>query len=162
MIADNARSGQLSRIQAVELNRVLARVQGASLSEAGRWYPGAFRKRFPCDSLAPALARSALATTAIGISVEAFDMATLLASELVTNSVKHSDSDWIDVGITLGTDVLRIEVSDQSSKTIRPRTPDIDGGWGFAIVGELATRWGIERQSAGKTVWVELDLIPSP
>lgn len=162
MIADNTRIGSISGAQAAHLNRVLARLQGVSLGDTSSgWYPGAFRKRFPSDSLAPALARAALATTAIGIEADAFEMATLLASELVTNSVKHSESDWIDFGITLGTDDLRIDVSDQSRQTIRPRIPDIDGGWGLTFVAELATRWGVERNSAGKTVWVELDLMSS-
>ena len=35
---------------------------------------------------------------------------------------------------------------------------DIDGGWNRTVVGELATRWGIDRQSGGKTVWIEYDL----
>ena len=107
---------------------------------------------------APALARATLATTAIGIPVEAFDRAALLTSELVTNSVKHSGSDWVGVAITVAADALRIEVSDQNRQTMRPRTPDIDGGWGLTVVGELATRWGIDRQSGGKTVWIEYDL----
>jgi anti-sigma regulatory factor (Ser/Thr protein kinase) len=125
------------------------------------WHPGQFRKRFKNDLLAPALARSALAATVIGIPVRVFDAAALLTSELVTNSVKHSGSDWIEVAIILGIDGLRIEVSDRNSRTIRPRTPDVDGGWGLTLVGELATRWGVERHSGGKTIWVEFDLMPA-
>ncbi|MBO0884424.1 MAG: ATP-binding protein, partial [Mycobacterium sp.] len=109
-------------------------------------------------SLTPALARSALATTAIGIPVDAFDIAALLTGELVTNSVRHSGSEWIEVAITLGTDLLRIDVSDQNSQAIRPRKPDIDGRWGPTLFAELATRWSVERRSDGKTISVELDL----
>ena len=163
MIADQARVGGISHAEATSLNRVLARIQDVAASNnASAWHPGAFRKRFPNDSLAPMLARSALATTAIGIPGDAFETAALLTSELVTNSVKHSGSDWIEVAITLDADMLRIAVSDQSGLTIRPRTPDIDHGWGLALVGELATRWGVERQRSGKTIWIELDLPPSP
>jgi anti-sigma regulatory factor (Ser/Thr protein kinase) len=159
MIAAQARLGNISAADAGNLSRVLSRIQtGASSNTMSAWHPGQFRKRFPNDALAPALARAALATTAIGIPVDAFDAAALLTSELVTNSVKHSHSDWVEVAITLTTDVLRIEVSDQDRHTIRPRTPDFDGGWGLTIVGELATRWGVERHSAGKTVWIEYDL----
>ena len=63
--------------------------------------------------------------------------------------------------ITLGPDVLRIDVSDQDRQTVRPRTPDLEGGWGLMLVGALATRWGVERHSVGKTVWVECDLASS-
>jgi anti-sigma regulatory factor (Ser/Thr protein kinase) len=162
MIADQARLGNISAADAVNLSRVLSRIQSASSSDTtSAWHPGQFRKRFPNDPLAPALARAALATTAIGIPVDAFDNAALLIGELVTNSVRHSNSDWVEVGITLSNDVLRIDVSDQDTHTIRPRTPDLDGGWGLTIVGELATRWGVERQRAGKTVWVEYDLAAS-
>jgi transcriptional regulator with XRE-family HTH domain/anti-sigma regulatory factor (Ser/Thr protein kinase) len=162
MIADQARIGNISPAEATRLGHVVSRIQRAALSDTpSAWHPGQFRKRFPNDSLAPALARSALATTIIGVPVDAFDTAALLTSELVTNSVKHSGSDWIEVAITLGIDVLRIEVSDQSSQTIRPRTPDIDGGWGLTLVGELATRWGVERARPGKRIWIEFDLNPS-
>jgi transcriptional regulator with XRE-family HTH domain/anti-sigma regulatory factor (Ser/Thr protein kinase) len=162
MIADQARLGNISAADAVELGRVLSRVQSAASTDTtSAWHPGQFRKRFPNDTLAPALARAALATTAIGIPVDAFDAAALASGELVTNSVKHSNSDWVEVAITLTTDVLRIEVSDQDRHTIRPRTPDLEGGWGLTIVGELATRWGVERHSAGKTIWTEYDLTTS-
>jgi serine/threonine-protein kinase RsbW len=159
MIAAQARRGTISATQAANLRRVLSRVQQATATGTGSlWQPGEFRKRFPSDPLAPALARAALATTAIGIPGDAFEAGALLTSELVTNSVRHSDSEWIDVAISVGTDVLRIEVSDESTQTIRPRTPDVDGGWGLTVIGELASRWGVERRPNGKTIWVEYDL----
>lgn len=161
MIADQARIGNISQAEATKLGHVLARLQSAALSHTtSAWQPGQFRKRFPNDSLTPALARAALATTVIGIPFDACDIAALLTSELVTNGVTHSGSEWIEVAITLRTDLLRIEVSDQNSQAIRPRTPDLDGGWGLTLVGELATRWGVERHRAGKTITVEFDLKP--
>lgn len=161
MIADQVRIGNISHAEATKLGQVLSRIQSETLHEStSQWHPGEFRKRFPNDPLAPALARSALATTVIGIPTDAFDVAALLTSELVTNSVKHTEADWIEVAISLGFETLRIEVSDPSNQTIRPRTPDVDGGWGLALVGELASRWGVERHMAGKTIWVELDLTP--
>jgi anti-sigma regulatory factor (Ser/Thr protein kinase) len=162
MIAAQARMGHISPDRAANLGRVLSRLQqGTSTDAASPWQPGEFRKRFPNDPLTPALARAALATTAIGIPANAFDTAALLTSELVTNSVKHSGSTWIDVAITLRMDALRIEVSDQSTQAIRPRTAETDGGWGLMLVGELATRWGIERHRVGKTIWIEYDLTPA-
>jgi signal transduction histidine kinase len=95
------------------------------------------------------------------VSDETLQMATLLTSELVTNSVRHSDSDWVEVAITVRNDTLRIEVSDPGSPTVHPRTPDGDGGWGLMLVEEIATRWGVETLPAGKTVWADLDMTPS-
>jgi transcriptional regulator with XRE-family HTH domain/anti-sigma regulatory factor (Ser/Thr protein kinase) len=162
MIAAQARVGHISPDRAANLGRVLSRLQQATSTDAASaWQPGEFRKRFPNDPLTPALARAALATTAIGIPANAFDTAALLTSELVTNSVKHSGSTWIDVAITLRMDALRIEVSDQSTQAIRPRTAETDGGWGLMLVGELATRWGIERHRSGNTIWIEYDLTPA-
>jgi transcriptional regulator with XRE-family HTH domain len=159
MIAAQARLGHISTDHATHMGRVLSRIQQATASDArAAWQPGEFRKRFPSDPLAPALARAALATTAIGIPVDAFDTAALLTSELVTNSVRHSGSEWIDVAITVGIETLRVEVSDESTQTIRPRTPGVEGGWGLTLIGELASRWGMERRSNGKTIWLELDL----
>jgi transcriptional regulator with XRE-family HTH domain len=160
MIADQAFAGIISPAQAKSRRDVLTRIQDATLSETlQEWHAGRFVKRLPSTDLAPSLARAAFVATAIGIPAEVFDNAALLTSELVTNSVKHTDSDWIEIDIALGADRLRIEVTDQSRTTVRRRTPDLDGGWGLTLVGELATRWGVERLESGKKIWVEFDLV---
>jgi transcriptional regulator with XRE-family HTH domain/anti-sigma regulatory factor (Ser/Thr protein kinase) len=161
MIADQARAGTISSVQAAGLRTVLARIQDITADGASPgWHPGQFQKRFPSDPLAPALARAALATTAIGIPLADFDNAMLLTSELVTNSVRHSGSDTVDVAIAVEAERLRIAVSDQSTQSIRPRTGEGEGGWGLILIAELATRWGVERRSRGKTIWIEFDLLP--
>ena len=157
MIDDQTRSGNLTPGQAAHLRDVVTRLQDAN-ADAETRHPGRFRKRFPITPLAPSLSRAALAATAVGIRVEVMDDAALLTSELVTNSVTHSRSSWVEVAIVLTMDRLRIEVLDQDTETIRPRTPDATGGWGLTIVGQLATRWGVERSNEGKLIWVELDL----
>ena len=161
MISDQARLGAISGAQAASLRGMLDRIQGMTATDDVAWHPGEFRKRLPNSTLAPGVARAALAATAVGIPVEVYDDAALLISELVTNSVTHSGSKWIELAIALGNDRLRIEVSDQSSQALRPRTPDDQGGWGLTIVAELAHRWGVERRSDGKSVWVELVLAPA-
>jgi anti-sigma regulatory factor (Ser/Thr protein kinase)/transcriptional regulator with XRE-family HTH domain len=158
MIADQAFAGNLSEGQAAGLRHVLGRIQDAALGGAPAWHPGRFLKRFPNSDRAPTLARAALIATAVGIPERAMEDATLVVSELVTNSVKHTESGWIELEITLAADRLRIQVSDQSHATIRPRTPGADGGWGIVIIGEVATRWGVERHREGKTIWAEFDL----
>jgi transcriptional regulator with XRE-family HTH domain/anti-sigma regulatory factor (Ser/Thr protein kinase) len=159
MIADQARAGTISAGQALGLRRVLTRLQDASAAvELDEWHPAQFRKRFPTTRQAPALARAAVTAIAVGIPVDALETAVLLTDELVTNSVVHSHSDWIEVNVTLATDELRVEVADTGEQPIHPRTADAHGGWGLTLVAALATRWGVERHPGGKTIWVELAL----
>jgi transcriptional regulator with XRE-family HTH domain len=162
MIDDHERSGSISLDYATGLRRVLTRIRDATMDDArSTWHPGHFVKRFPTTPFAPALCRAALTATAIGIPSDSFDDALLLTSELVTNSVRHSRSDWVEVGMALTASRLRVEVSDEDSRPIRPRTQD--SGWGLVLVGVLATRWGVERRRNGKSIWIELDLAhPTP
>lgn len=159
MIAEQKRTGTITADQATDLRRVLTRIQLAASDHAAvDWHPGTFAKRFSCDPFAPMLARTALTATAVGIPPSAMDDAVLLVSELVTNSVRHSGCASVDVAISLSVDAVRIEVSDADPTPIRPQTPGLDGGFGLTFVAALATRWGVERQAAGKTIWVEIDL----
>jgi transcriptional regulator with XRE-family HTH domain/anti-sigma regulatory factor (Ser/Thr protein kinase) len=162
MISDQARLGGISRSQAASLRGVLDRIQDVTATDDQRWHPGEFRKRLPITVVAPGIARAALAATAVGIPVGLYDDAALLVSELVTNSVTHSGSRWIDLAISLDEGCLRIAVADQGTQAIRLRAPDENGGWGLTLVAEIAHRWGVERRSDGKTVWVEFDLVSPP
>jgi anti-sigma regulatory factor (Ser/Thr protein kinase) len=107
---------------------------------------------------APALARRFVTATLDTWGVrEAFADVPLVTSELVTNAVRHAASD-VDVSLDLTPDRLRLEVSDLSDQP--PVMGDIeaarDGGWGLHIVASLASQWGLESHTHGKTVWCEL------
>jgi transcriptional regulator with XRE-family HTH domain/anti-sigma regulatory factor (Ser/Thr protein kinase) len=158
MISDQARLGSISSAQAASLRHMLDRIQEIASPDDGAWHPGGYRKRLPSTPSAPRIARAALAATAVGIPTAVYDDAAVLLSELVTNSVMHAHSSWIDVAIDVGLEHLRVEVSDPSPSPLRPRTPDEDGGWGLALVAALAPRWGVDRRDDGKTVWLEFDL----
>jgi anti-sigma regulatory factor (Ser/Thr protein kinase)/transcriptional regulator with XRE-family HTH domain len=159
MITRQAELGAISDAQAAGLRGMLERIQEFAATGDRSWHPGEYRKRLPSSPLTPGIARAALAATTVGVPAGVFEDAALLVSELVTNSVVHSGSGWVDVAIVVDTDALRVEVSDQGPEVIRPRTPDGDGnGWGMTLVAELARRWGVERRPEGKTVWFELDL----
>jgi transcriptional regulator with XRE-family HTH domain/anti-sigma regulatory factor (Ser/Thr protein kinase) len=162
LISDQARLGAISGAQAASLRGMLDRIQAVTADDERPWHAGEFRKRLPIDIAAPGIARAALATTAVGIPVSLYDDAALLVSELVTNSVTHSGSRWIDLAISLDLERLRIEVADQGTQAVRLRAPDESGGWGLTLVAEIAHRWGVERRSDGKTVWVEFDLVSPP
>ncbi len=117
----------------------------------------------PCDRHAPAAVREALGEVHDG--VWSLDDGLLVASELVTNAVRHSGCQpehSIQVCVDLNGDGLVISVHDPglSMDSAEPRiTEEMEtGGWGLRIVDKLATRWGTERPN-GYRVWAELPAV---
>ena len=86
------------------------------------------------------------------------DTLRLLVSEVVTNAVRHGDSSRpLELRASWDSEV-RVEVSDRGAGfTPEPRSgpPDEPGGFGLFLVGQLADRWGVERDR-GTTVWFVL------
>jgi len=112
----------------------------------------------PRSTRAPALARGFVFTTLESWAVcETFTDVPLLASELVTNAVRHANGD-VALSLRLECDRVRVAVSDESSET--PVMSDLasarNGGWGMHIVDRLASSWGLETSDDGKTVWCEV------
>jgi anti-sigma regulatory factor (Ser/Thr protein kinase) len=89
--------------------------------------------------------------------------ATLLTSELVTNSLQHSasshDGAILAVGASRAAHWLRVEVVDDGAPTLptlREADPDAERGRGLTLVDSLATRWGTQRGDTGTTTWFEI------
>lgn len=92
------------------------------------------------------------------------DDAVLVASELVTNALRHARSP-IEMHVLMPDtfhshqEGIRIEVCDSSTQ--RPvelsPTPESPGGRGLQLVSRIADRWGHELSSNGKVVWAEFD-----
>ncbi|MDN3263225.1 ATP-binding protein [Streptomyces sp. CSDS2] len=88
------------------------------------------------------------------------DLAALLVSELVTNSLRHATG---PIGVrllrpaALG-DALRVEVSDPLPDPPRERVarPEDESGRGLQLVAGSSRRWGTRPGAKGKTVWFEL------
>ena len=89
-------------------------------------------------------------------------VAVLLVSELVTNSVLHSDSrlpgGMITVTVTsAGPDAVRVEIRDAGGPTLPflKEAGDVaaEGGHGLQLVDRLAARWAYCRATAGLTTW---------
>jgi anti-sigma regulatory factor (Ser/Thr protein kinase) len=106
---------------------------------------------------APGTARHALAAF-----LEARDLgkmtpvATLLVSELVTNSVRHGRAP-ISVTASFDGRCLHVAVRDDERALPAPRSPSDDGGWGLHIVEGFADAWGCRYHPAGgKVTWFEL------
>jgi len=88
------------------------------------------------------------------------DVAALLVSELVTNSLRHASG---PIGVRLvrssGTAPgLLVEVSDPLPDLPRERAAGLDeeSGRGLRLVASAARRWGTRPGVSGKTVWFEL------
>ncbi|MER5973005.1 ATP-binding protein [Streptomyces sp. NPDC002055] len=90
---------------------------------------------------------------------ELADVAALIVSELVTNSVQHARSNSIRITVTRPEAVrVRIGVVDKSKQFPVPREPSAEdeGGRGLALVEALAEDWGTDPLPWGKRVWAEL------
>ncbi|WP_181799530.1 ATP-binding SpoIIE family protein phosphatase [Kitasatospora acidiphila] len=93
---------------------------------------------------------------------ELIDTAELLASELVTNAIRHTDRDAMFTARLYREDGreprLRIEVEDESDLWPKRRTPgeQASSGRGLMLVEALADSWGVEPRGSGKRMWFEL------
>ncbi|MBD0674997.1 ATP-binding protein [Streptomyces sp. CBMA156] len=87
---------------------------------------------------------------------------TVVASELVTNAVCHTDSAALTVGVLVNPMRDRALIAVYDSSPVLPKTressPDTEDGRGMFLIQELATRHGTERTARGKRVWAEVAL----
>ena len=90
--------------------------------------------------------------------------ATLVVSELVTNSVLHARTEF-RLRVSLDAEqTVRLEVSDTSLRLPQPRSYGVGAttGRGLRLVAELSDDWGVDRRADGKTVWVLLSASGGP
>jgi two-component sensor histidine kinase len=81
----------------------------------------------------------------------------LLATELVTNSVRHVlGNDDVRIEAVFADGFARVEVTDQG-QGFDPEVRHTTGGFGLRLVDKLASRWGVERDEHGNHVWFEVD-----
>jgi len=114
----------------------------------------------PCDDRAPSVVRQALSDGAE--QSWAMGDAILVASELVSNAVRHSgcaEHQQIQVSVKLRNEHLVIDVRDPgvSGQDAEVRPGFKLGGFGLLIIDQLAVRWGSERER-GYRVWAEVPL----
>ncbi len=103
-------------------------------------------RRFVEHELSPAM-----------VGEETLFRAQLLATELVTNAVRHAGSS-VELTLARRNGCIRIEARDDS--TTRPATPRVQGETrhrGLLLVEDLSENWGVElRDREGKVVWCEV------
>ncbi|MFF2041291.1 SpoIIE family protein phosphatase [Kitasatospora sp. NPDC058170] len=110
----------------------------------------------PAEPTAVSRARRLVRATLVEWGVEQLtDIAELLVSELVTNSVRYASAP-IGVRLTLG-ETLLVEISDPLPDPPRERhaAEADEGGRGLELVRRLALRWGARAEGMGKVVWFE-------
>ena len=91
----------------------------------------------------------------------------LCASEVISNALIHADggqpNNTITIVMIYTVWIIRVEVIDPGSKLghephIREIAPDSEsGGRGLKIVDALSEKWGHYADSAGRTVWFEME-----
>jgi anti-sigma regulatory factor (Ser/Thr protein kinase) len=83
----------------------------------------------------------------------------LLASEVVTNSIRHAglkETDRILLAARMTDDFVRVEVRDPGpgfDPGVRHGAP----GYGLRMLDMLASRWSVDRVDNGCRVWFEVD-----
>lgn len=85
----------------------------------------------------------------------------LCASELVANAALHSRSGLRGATFTVRAEscpgrYARIEVQDRGGRWLGP-ADGLNGHHGLDIVRKLASKWDIEGDHFGRTIWVRID-----
>jgi serine/threonine-protein kinase RsbW len=98
-----------------------------------------------------------------GVDDEIIHDATLVATELIGNAVRHGgvrDDDELGVNWTIGPAALLISVEDPSDElpVLRQVGPEAPSGRGLSIIAALSATWGVERTRRGKRVWAKVEL----
>ncbi|MET7358622.1 SpoIIE family protein phosphatase [Streptomyces sp. NPDC005562] len=90
---------------------------------------------------------------------ERADEIELVADEVITNALMHTDgAAVVTLRVLSGSERrLRVDVEDSSSALPRRRDAGDDGvsGRGLLLVDRLADGWGVEARGGGKCVWCE-------
>ncbi|GAA4404311.1 hypothetical protein GCM10023168_16790 [Fodinibacter luteus] len=93
---------------------------------------------------------------------EIVDEAEIVASELLTNAVRHArplSDGTIRVRWKIRGDVVEVEVTDGGGESVprpAPRTVWLSSGRGLRIVRSIAHEWGVTEDRTGNVVWATL------
>ena len=89
-----------------------------------------------------------------GIELDVVEHVSLVASELVTNSVMHAATS-VRVTLEKWQNSLRLVVEDENpaEPVVTSNDAESEGGRGLHIVNELCQDWGFEATAEGKKVW---------
>ena len=113
---------------------------------------------------AAAEARRAIAELRADLDPPLMETLRLLVTELVTNSVRHTECDSLTLRVAIGKAAVLTEVTDDgpifdAEATVEAEQPGGGGedtGWGLFLVQRLARDWGVKEDKRSKRVWFEL------
>jgi len=103
-------------------------------------------------------ARRAIAQLRADLDPPLMETLRLLVTELVTNSVRHTDCDSLTLSIAIGRSGVLTEVVDTGPEfdPEEAASDDPDCGWGLFLVQRLSQNWGVTTIDGSKRVWFEL------
>jgi anti-sigma regulatory factor (Ser/Thr protein kinase) len=108
---------------------------------------------------AAARARRALSSLRADIDPPLMETLRLLVTELVSNSVRHAQSETVILKVLVARTAVLTEVTDEGPgfdpADAATRGTD-DSGWGLFLVERLADRWGVNQKDDATKVWFEL------
>jgi anti-sigma regulatory factor (Ser/Thr protein kinase) len=137
--------------------------QGTRSRGVERQGPSGLRMRLGSGPDAAADARRAIAELRADLDPPLMETLRLLVTELITNSVRHTECDSLTLRVAIGKSAVLTEVADDGPpfdlEDIEGQTAeahDPDGGWGLFLVERLAREWGVKEDHGSKRVWFEL------
>lgn len=120
----------------------------------------AVHKQFPASLEAPGQARRFVTAALEAVDAgKLVDDAALVVTELATNAVLHSRSDFtLSLTFNTGTDTVRISVRDDAALPDTGHAHALPAATlhGLGVVAALARRWGSYPAGSGKVIWAEL------
>lgn len=128
-------------------------------------------QRFPADTRSPSAARRFANHQLSRLFADRserrglLDNATLIISELITNSI-NAGASAAAVTLSWHRDRLRLSVDDDAPgvPTLQYATSDQSHGRGLAITQSLSHAWGVQARPShvvGKQVWADLRVAPT-
>ncbi len=120
--------------------------------------------RLPAVPSSAALVRHHIADdlTRLSVAPSVIDDVVLVATELVSNAIRHADplpGGQVTVTWEVDTRGVTVRVTDggaPSQPVVQHPTSRDTSGRGLALVEALATSWGIEDAAGTTTVWAEV------
>jgi anti-sigma regulatory factor (Ser/Thr protein kinase) len=113
--------------------------------------------RLPPDLSAPALARRAVNDLLGSLPAPLLAQLTLVASELVTNVLRHctAEDHGATLTLTLAPQRVTLTVADAGpgfDPCNRGESDDPAGGWGLQVLDAVSDRWWVERDGGTKVI----------
>ncbi|MDB1089363.1 SpoIIE family protein phosphatase [Streptomyces sp. ACA25] len=139
-----------------EVALLVARVRAMPAGTVATW-------EFPADPAVVARTRSLVTSQLAEWDLPQLAFTTeLIASELVTNSIRHAGGPVVLRLIRDETLICEVSDPSQTQPHLRRAQPTDEGGRGLFLIAQLTHRWGSRYTHSGKTIWTEQLLEAEP